>query len=453
MTSPRNRELGNRDVGAGFRRASLALFLVALAIRIAAIALLHAPADAAARGAWKTGYEATSIAHSVASGDGFGSPWLRDEPPWNEPSGPTAWLPPAYPTLLAALMRAFDGFGTASMWATFLVQSLASAATACLLVGLGSALSEPRAGRVAGWLYALYPAAIWNVRTVWDTTLSAFALTAFSCALFRFGRGARPSRAALLGAGFGVALYVNPAPLALAPVIAWVLASRAANDASARSGAAILTGIGAFALAAFAVVLPWLVRNERALGAFSLRTNLGVELAVGNSDGADGHYQPRAHPSFHAAEFARYRELGEVRYAAVRMSEFREWLAQHPARFAQLCMRRAVLFWYGVAPPHDPRQEDGLHAADDPKSWIKWMQHAAVGLLALCGALIVCARRAEGRWVVAILLLFPLVYYATHMMERYRFPLEPLLVLLTSVTLLAIVDRVRARFTRVEASE
>ncbi|MFN0245214.1 MAG: ArnT family glycosyltransferase [Planctomycetota bacterium] len=436
MTAP-----PNRDIRARIWSGWALLFIAALAIRLVAVFVLDAPSEAAARGAWKTGYEATSFAQSIAAGDGFANPWRRDEAPWSEPSGPSAWLPPAYPALLASLLRACGGFGVESMWALFVVQSLVSAATACVLVALGSALSARRAGVLAGWLYALYPAAIWNVRTVWDTTLSAFAFTLFLWALFAHGRGARAPRAALLGAGFGLALWVNPAPLALAPVIACVLVARAAGESR---GAALLR-LATFGGAALAVVLPWLVRNERTLGALSLRTNLGVELAIGNFDGAVGYHQPRLHPSFDPAEFARYRELGEVRYAAARMDEFRAWLATHPARFTELCARRVLLFWYGVAPPHDPRHEDGLRAALDPKSWVKWLQHATVGLLSLVGAGILARRGFEGRCVAAILVLFPLVYYATHVLERYRFAIEPLLVLLASVVLLALADRGRAR--------
>lgn len=434
MTAP-----PNRDDRARIRSRCVALFAVALAIRLVAVFVLDAPGEAQARGAWKTGYEATSLAQSIASGDGFGNPWRRDELPWSEPSGPSAWLPPAYPAFLAALLRACGGFGAASMWLLFVAQSIASAATACTLVALGRTLGEPRAGGLAGWLFALYPAAIWNVRTVWDTTLAAFALTLFLWALFAHGRGARPARAALLGVGFGLALWVNPAPLALAPVVVWVLATRERGERMSFA----LVRLCAFSAAAFAIVLPWLVRNERAVGAFSLRTNLGVELAIGNFDGAIGHHSPRLHPSFSPAEFARYRELGEVRYAAARMDEFREWLATHPARFAELCARRALLFWYGVAPPHDVREEEGRRAVDDSKSWIKWVQHASVGILALGGGVVLARRRIEGRWVLGILFLFPLVYCVTHTLERYRFPLEPLLVLLASVALLAVADRGR----------
>jgi hypothetical protein len=43
------------------------------------------------------GYEAGAIAKSIAVGDGFSSPF-------REPTGPTAWMMPLYPYLLALVL-------------------------------------------------------------------------------------------------------------------------------------------------------------------------------------------------------------------------------------------------------------------------------------------------------------------------------------------------------------
>ena len=48
-------------------------------------------------------HETGSIAHSLATGKGFSNPFLRD-------TGPTAWLTPVYPLLVAAAFKLFGGF-------------------------------------------------------------------------------------------------------------------------------------------------------------------------------------------------------------------------------------------------------------------------------------------------------------------------------------------------------
>ena len=52
-------------------------------------------------------FESGNIAHSLATGAGFGSPFRVD-------TGPTAWMTPLYPLLLSAVMRIFGPYTFAS---------------------------------------------------------------------------------------------------------------------------------------------------------------------------------------------------------------------------------------------------------------------------------------------------------------------------------------------------
>jgi 4-amino-4-deoxy-L-arabinose transferase-like glycosyltransferase len=191
-----------------------------------------------------------------------------------------------------------------------------------------------------------------------------------------------------------------------------------------------LRRVALFAIAAFVVTLPWMLRNQRAIGAFSMRSNLGVELMVGNNDDANGRFQISHHPSNSGKEFLRYREMGEVKYAAWAMREAREWIAQHPGRFLGLCARRFVYFWIGEDPITDPRtDESGRRAINDVPTWIKFVTFALTGALGVFGAWRWALRSVEGRMLLFAFVLFPLTYCVTHVLERYRFPIDPLLVL------------------------
>jgi 4-amino-4-deoxy-L-arabinose transferase-like glycosyltransferase len=186
----------------------------------------------------------------------------------------------------------------------------------------------------------------------------------------------------------------------------------------------------AFAAAAFVVVLPWMMRNQRELGAFAMRTNLGVELSVGNNDDAVGRFHIAHHPSNSAREFLRYREIGEVPYCAEAMREAKRWIADHPGAFAGLCARRFAYFWVGQSPLTDPRTDQaGRRALRDVASWIKFVFFASVGVLGAWGAVRWARRDLAGRVILVACLLFPLAYCVTHVLERYRFPIEPLLLL------------------------
>jgi 4-amino-4-deoxy-L-arabinose transferase-like glycosyltransferase len=404
-------------------RGLLWVFVVALVLRIAAIFALQSPRGVD-RGPWEFGFEAACIAKSVHEGQGFAGPWTREMVPWNAGSGATGWLAPGYPALYAGLMSLAGGFTATAALLLFLVQSVVSALTCVFTSRLGAALGEERAGRMAGWMLAFLPASIWNAAAVvWDTTFVACGVVLVLWAAFALRRsGARQH--ALFGLGFGALLLVNPAPLVLVPVLSWI----AWRERVSLRDCVLKTAL--FGACAFIVVWPWLARNQRQVGVFALRTNLGVELDVGNNDEANGRFQLTRHPSNGASAFERYRAIGEARYAQEATQRVRTWIAEHKGRFVELSLLRATFFWIGVNPMADARVDNsGQRAATDAKSWIKYVAFLGVGVLGLLGAIAWARRAFAGRVLVAVYALFPLVYYAVHALERYRFPIEPLLVL------------------------
>ena len=70
--------------------------------------------------------ESGNIAHSLASGDGFASPFRVY-------TGPTAWMTPLYPMLLGGLMRIF-GIYTFQSWVAAVVMNIGFSTLACIPV-------------------------------------------------------------------------------------------------------------------------------------------------------------------------------------------------------------------------------------------------------------------------------------------------------------------------------
>ncbi len=419
------------------QRYGVLLFCSAFALRLAALLVFRWYEEAGGKLPWTWGFESANVARSIAIGDGFANPWIRTGAPFDQQTGATGWLSPAYPLLLAGLMRSFGSVTLGTAAALFALQSVLSALTAVLVWRLGVLAGHARAGRVAGWIFALHPYAVWNAaHTVWDTTLCAFALSGFAWLALHAGRSSSRARWALLGAAYGVLLLVLASALAGVPLLAWWLAR------GARGWGERFARWGAFAAAALLCCGPWLVRNARELGSPSLRTNLGVELAVGNFDGARGYFSHERHPSYSASEFERYRELGEVRYCAQARTRALEWMGAHPLEWAVLTLRRAQIYWLGDPPPLDPRVDDrGRHAAGDARSWAKWLAHLVLGACGLAGLVALARRSAEGALLLGWTLALCVPYCLTHVLERYRFPSEPLLVLGAGALVLALVER------------
>lgn len=404
------------------RRGLLLVLGVALAVRLLFLFFVQPPPSAPPEGVWRWGCEQASVARSLLRGDGFSDAFMKG-------TGPTAWCGPVFPSLLAGLMRLFGTEGRALAVALALVHSLVSALIAPLLWRLGRNLGREDVGRLAAWGWAFHPYAVQAaVSLVWDSVLLSLALCAWMVLLTGVRITDPPRRLVPVGLALGALLLINPMPLTITPAALLFLKR-------GRSVRAWLVAALAMGLPALLVVSPWLVRNQRVLGTWNFKANLGTELMVGNMGEQDAGFDARLHPSWNGDELRRYRELGEVGYGRDCMRHFRDWLADHPGSFARACLQRVGTFWFG----HSPFRPKPLRGAGslrrDYQSWIKWWVFAGTGLLALLGALV--HRDAAGGRVLLVgtVVLYPDLYYATHVLERYRYPIEPLLVLLAASAL------------------
>jgi 4-amino-4-deoxy-L-arabinose transferase-like glycosyltransferase len=409
----------------GARGRLVWLFALALAVRLIALLLLAPHHAAAGSSAWNFGGEAACLGEALYLGKGLADPWAHG-------TGLSGWLTPPYPALLAALMWMFDGINPAWAFALFSLQSLASAATCVFIARMGANLGERRAGWWGGLFFALYPPSVWNaMHVVWDTTFVAFGTLACLSALTRPGALDSVRARIVLGLGWGALVFLNPAPLALLPgVFGYIYVARKTWGERALVAGTLLVGIAA-------VCAPWMLRNQRVLGTSALRPNFGVELRLGNNPESNGHPAPfKFHPSHVPEELALYRELGERDYARNCSARALDWMRAEPAQFLVLSLKRVQFFWLGDIPWLDQRRNANARAVFDPNSWAKFFSFALLGVLGWIGALR-WRGPPEGRVLfLGILGCFGLAYYVTHVSERYRFPIDPLLALLAATCVL-----------------
>ena len=373
------------------------IFATALAMRLGLMAHLLAGFGA---DTFYLNNECARIASALVRGAGYSSPWS------NMPIAPTAQQPPLYPLLLAGVFRLFGPYTHAAAVAALAINAVAGAATAVLLPFVSErCLADRRPGLAAAWILALWPYEAVVGLQLWSQALAAFLLLAFLWILAALAHSQRKRNWFGLGCFSGAATLLNPALL-----VPFACAFAARTRLPRRM---LLAGAG-FVL----LLTPWTVRNYRVFGRFiPLRDNFAFELWVGNHEGLPTGLTMQFRGAFPAADL-RAANWDEIEFIHQKGEQARRYIQQHPAEFVRRCAMRVLQFWIIPSPAY-------------------W---SLVTLLAWAGALLVW--RLDKSFLL-ILLAFPLVYYLTHVMPDYRYPIEPLMILLATYTVLQSARAIR----------
>ncbi len=339
------------------------------------------------------GYEDIYIALSLASGNGFSSPF-------GFPSGPTALLAPGYPLLIAGVVHLF-GAGPVTAWVLILFNIVVALVTLWLIMGVAQRHFGTRASNLAGFLFAICEPMLFAPLYLWDTCLSALILSAAIAIAPSLDRSNR--RFVLVGIGTAIAILINPAlSFVLFAIFFW---------SAWRARFFPWLGIMAFLV----IFSPWPIRNALVMHSFiPLRTSFGYELWVGNHPGADGNLPWHLGPRDTFSERRLFLENGEVKYVGIKFSLARSYISNHPMEFAKLTENRFIRFWAGTG--------QGPAAPSHKTLYLSVLAFAGLALL---------SRRRQTFILFALpLVIFPLPYYITHAEVRYQFVIDPLLAIL-----------------------
>jgi 4-amino-4-deoxy-L-arabinose transferase-like glycosyltransferase len=374
------------------------------------------------------GWEAARIARALVTGYGYSDPFSNFFRPH---TGPTAWLPPIYPLLIAAVFKAFGVFTLKSAWVILTINCALSAWTSVAIWEIGIRCFDAKVARWSAWIWALYPAAMqYAVRWVWEMTLTT-ALFAWLWVLMlrmrevgseRFGvveKGDTVGRWGMFGLIWAAIALSNPTLVVFLPVAGiWILMGARGNELRRSMGGAVLAGV-----VFVACIAPWTWRNWVVFHAFiPLRGNFGAELYMGNGPGAQGFLMENFHPFQDLNQLQLYADMGEVKYVAMRGAAAKAVIAADPGHFVADCLKRVDFFWISVP-----------HPADD--AWYvevgRVFNFAVVSLSGLMGLGLALWRRVPAAGLMAwAFLLLPVPYYLVTVHARFRHPLEPLICIL-----------------------
>ncbi len=351
-----------------------------------------------------SGFESLQLGTSLALKGSFSDPFFPLA------TGPSAHLAPAYPALVAAIIKLF-GAGSEGDYALQWVSVIVLAAQLALFPLLAGRIGlSPWAGALgaSAWLWARYPV------LPWENDFAALLVVLLAFPMYRSLR-TRLSPAQILCCGllWGLLLLLTPTPLLV--LAAW-LAVLLLTGPQPRRYVILL------AVIPLLVIAPWLVRNFRVFHRpVFLRDNLGIELGVSNNDcarfsmalnlGPDGCF---SHPNASLKEALQVRDLGEPAYNHTRQQQTEQWVRQHPRRFMTLTAERLAAYWMPNATGNVIRRKT-FYTGD-------WIIDFAT-LLSIPGLILMWRRNRQAATVFLLwLVFFPPIYYLIQFAPRYRHP-------------------------------
>lgn len=416
----------------------IAGFAFALRMFVLHYAWLHGPTPV--RYALPFGYELGKVARSITAGKGFSSPLRFVE------TGPTVWFTPIYPYLIAGIFKLWGIYTDISH---IIIQALNCAFAALTIVPIYAMARKTFGQGVAvgaSWGWVFFPTALFfPITWIWDTSMAALFLALILWATL----GIQEARSVPAWAGYGalwvVGVLINPSLLAVFPFLLGWLAW------SARKDSAHWMKLSAATLVLFTIgMVPWTARNYLAFHKFIvLRSNFGLELWLGNNPNVTDTSSPWMHPNDNRDEAQKYQTMGEIAYMAQKEQEAFEFIRTHPSETVVFMFHRFVETWLGVTDsPSDVWTNAPLYA----KAFVAL--NSSFSLLCLLGALFAYrARNSDAIPYALVLLVFPLVFYVTHSSLRYRFPMDPIMMVLAAAGVGHLLSLLRTFLLRLRGTE
>ena len=355
---------------------------------------------------WALGYEWGRVAK-----------WLVESSMYTlNGSSAGAIVEPLYPFTIAVFFYVFGLFTTSAAVSLIVFQSLLCGLNTWVLFILTERIYGPLEARVCSFLFALYPASIFfAVARIGPTSLTALLLCLILLLTLILFEHPRTSWAILAGSLTGLLFLTGAHPFSLIGIVPlWLLWV----DKNRRLRMFLVSLI--FVASAIFITMPWAVRNSLMLGRPTMsKTGLGLMLWKGNNPVATGYTQVRSPDG----------ELGPEDDIHLQMAV--SWIADNPKDFAALTMKRILYFWTAI-----PRSSSGLEL-------LNGLFFMVLTVLGVFGAFSP-EERAEGIWLLLLFVaIFPIVFYITVISHyRYRFYIEPLILVLASRGIIRLWQRV-----------
>ena len=195
---------------------TLFLMVVAgLTVRLIVMGFLYTEQLDPRQDHFRFGFETGRIARSIAQGEGFSSPLY-------EKTGPTAWMTPVYPYIIAGFFRVFGIYTKAAALAILSFNALTSALTCLPIFFFARKSFGAHVAKWAGWTWAFFPYSVYfPVERIWETWLATLLFSLLFLIALKLENTDQIS--VWVGAGllWGLAALTSAVVVSVLPFLQW----------------------------------------------------------------------------------------------------------------------------------------------------------------------------------------------------------------------------------------
>ena len=412
-----------RSIASRPRRAAIAVFVLALIVRLVFVASIGWSLSPAELKDDSPDY--FNIATNLANGDGYTDVWPGIGPDHGKLTF-TAYRTPLWPVVQAIAYKVAHPSPTLGRLLCVLLDAVGCA----LIVLLGARIRGPSVGLVAGAAAALYPTMWVHVVQLFSEPLMTVVVVGTLLVADRYRRAPSWGNAAWLGVGLGLVTLARPNGIVLALFLAGWLVWRARYELRRALGAAACCLI-----ATAAVVMPWVAYASAQNHAFVPITTQGGALLDGDfNDGTATisspdwgwwDYQRIIVPLFSSSSQQEWNKQLQTRAI--------DWIKDHPAGTVKVIALRTVryfdLYW-----SQDNRLEERIPTDNRRLNELVVLSWWLAAGLAIAGLVRLARHHELGPWVPALLTFAAMAVSGMTLggATRYREPAEPVVLLLAA---------------------
>ena len=368
---------------------------------------------------WVDEFDYLALGKSIAAGQGFVTP--RGEP--------TAFRPPGYPILLAALYK----LGIQSTPAVRIVQVFLNVLTIYFLSFLSLKIAGPVASIVTAIVAAGYPYFIYATATLFAFTW--FSMTFVLSVFFLFnGLERKKSRYMILAGLFmGISILTRTSAVVLAAcVIIWLVIILFKQPKR------LLVYVISYGLAVSLVLLPWIIRNAQTMGRVTLSTNAGRNFWLGNNPSSTKNSGSNIDMPRELAEGID--SATETAAESIYWTEALNHIKSDPNRYFVLALQKGAALWR-----LDPSPTSlGYSRHKKLLSFVSCVSYGPIFILAVLGFFL--ANREQQKFML-LWILFGFAFTVLHAIfiskVRFRLPLDFFLIAMAASAVAAIAGRWR----------